>query len=129
MHKCFSLTLLYERQANWSLEFPNSSDTNQPVQSQTKRRSLKFQIFKNKDGTIRVRKTKTLISFAVTAQLISVFVFGCLHMQKFCFLMTRLTRLFTSRLEHWDQEVLGSSLNNAKLCFIMKTPIQRFFKL
>ena len=73
MHKCFfSLTFIRE---NWSSEFPNSSETNQPVQSQMKRGSLKFQVFK-KDGAIRVGKTKRLISFTVTAQLSSVFVFA-----------------------------------------------------
>ena len=51
---------------------------NQAVQSQKKARSLKFRIkFKKKrDSTIRVVKTKMLISCAFTAQLICVFVFA-----------------------------------------------------
>ena len=57
---------------------PNRSDTNQAVQSQKQARSLKFRIYfkKKRNCTIRVAKTKTLISFAVTAKLICVFVFA-----------------------------------------------------
>ena len=47
-----------------------------------------FGFRKKRDCTIRVTKTKTLISFAVTAKLICVFVFA--YMQKAGFLMTRL---------------------------------------
>ena len=47
--------------------FPNRSDTNRPVQRQVKQR---------RNCTIRVAKTKALISFAVTAKLICVFVFA-----------------------------------------------------
>ena len=60
-------------------------DINQPVQSQTKARSLNFWIYvglelyypcsKNK-GTDPVAKTKALISFAVTANLICAFIFA-----------------------------------------------------
>ena len=39
------------------------------------RRCLKFRIRKKRDCTIRVAKTKALISFAVTAKLICGFVF------------------------------------------------------
>ena len=49
--------------------FPNRSDTNWAVQAQKRARSLKFW-----NCTIRVAKTKALISFAVTAKLICVFV-------------------------------------------------------
>ena len=54
--------------------FSNRSDTNRPVQAQKKARSLKFRIKKKRDRTIRVAKTKALISFAVTAKLICSFV-------------------------------------------------------
>ena len=46
------------------------SDTNLPVQSQKKARSLKFRIKIIKDCIILAAKTKALISSAVTAQLI-----------------------------------------------------------
>ena len=54
---------------------PTRSDKNQAVQSQKKARSLKFQFMKKRNFTIRVPKTKALISFAVTAKLICAFVF------------------------------------------------------
>ena len=56
--------------------FPNRSDTNQPVQAQKRARSLKFGFKKNKGCSICVAKTKALISFAVTAKLICIFVFA-----------------------------------------------------
>ena len=56
--------------------FSNSSDTNWPVQLQKQARSLKFRIKKKRNRTIRVAKTKALISFAETAKLICVFVFA-----------------------------------------------------
>ena len=46
------------------------SDTNRPVQSQN------FGFKKKMNCTIRVAKTKALISFAVTAKLICAFVFA-----------------------------------------------------
>ena len=52
--------------------FPTWSDTNQAVQLQKMARGLKFWM----DHTIYVAKTKALISFAVTAKLICVFVFA-----------------------------------------------------
>ena len=52
--------------------FSNGSYKNWAVQSQKQARNLKFRIFKS----IRVAKTKALISFAVTAKLICVFVFA-----------------------------------------------------
>ena len=53
------------------------SDTNQAVQVQKMARGLKFRIFRKKrECTIYVAKTKALISFAVTAKLICVFVFA-----------------------------------------------------
>ena len=51
-------------------------DTNQAVQLQKMARGLKFRILKKRDCTIYVAKTKALISFAVTAKLIRVFVFA-----------------------------------------------------
>ena len=59
---------------NLSLGFLTGSDTNQAVQPQKMARGLKFR--KKRDCTIRVAKTKALISFAVTAKLICVFVFA-----------------------------------------------------
>ena len=58
--------------------FLTRSDTNRAVQSQKKDRSLKFQILVEEElyCTIRVAKTKVLISFVVTAKLICVFVFA-----------------------------------------------------
>ena len=57
--------------------FSNRSDTNWAVQPQKQARSLKFWIFKKKkDCTLQVAKTKALISFAVTAKLICIFVFA-----------------------------------------------------
>ena len=69
--------------------FPTRSDTNRPIQSQGKVRILKFWAEVNKGivRTIRVAKTKALISCAVTAQLICAFVFAY---AKSGFLMTRL---------------------------------------
>ena len=68
--------------------FPNWSYTNQAVQLQKMARGLKkFGFRKKRDCTIRVAKTKVLISFPVTAKLICVFV---LHMQNVGYRMTRL---------------------------------------
>ena len=47
---------------NWSFGCPTRSDTNQPVQSQIKAGSLKFR---------KKRTYKALISFAVTAKLVT----------------------------------------------------------
>ena len=55
-----------------TMSFPNRSDTNRSVQLQKQARSLKFW----KNCTIRVAKTKAMISFAVTPKLICVFVFA-----------------------------------------------------
>ena len=54
--------------------FPNWSDTNRPVQAQKQARSLKFWIYKVEE--LCYSKNKALISFAVTAKLICVFVFA-----------------------------------------------------
>ena len=56
--------------------FPTWSDTNQAVQLQKMARGLKFGFRNKRNCTIRVAKTKALISFAVTAKLICVFVFA-----------------------------------------------------
>ena len=53
--------------------FSNRSDTNQPVQSQKMAKDWKFW---KRHCTIRVEKTKMLISFVVTVKLICVFVFA-----------------------------------------------------
>ena len=56
---------------------PTRSHTNQAVQPYKITRGLKFRIYvKSRDCTIYVAKTKSLISCAVTAQLICVFVFA-----------------------------------------------------
>ena len=56
--------------------FPTWFDTNQAVQLQKMVRGLKFGFRKKRDCTVHVAKTKALISFAVTAKLICVFVFA-----------------------------------------------------
>ena len=61
---------------NRSSGFPTRSHTNRAVQPQKMARDLKFRFRKQRDCTIRVAKTKSLISFAVTAKLICVFVFA-----------------------------------------------------
>ena len=72
--------MLAETRENRSSGFPNRSDTNRPVQSQKQARSLGFK--KNRNYcTIRVTKTKALISFAVTVKLICAFVFAWAKMQ------------------------------------------------
>ena len=52
------VTLLVRKPTMW---FPNKSDTNQAIQSQKQARSLKFR----RKCTVRVAKTKALISFGV----------------------------------------------------------------
>ena len=54
---------------------PTRSVTNWAVQPQKMARGLKFWI-KKVEGLFYVAKTKTLISFAVTAKLICLFVFA-----------------------------------------------------
>ena len=63
---------------NRSSEFPSKSDTNRAVQRRRKARGLKLGIYEieGMECTICVAKTKALISFAVTAKLICVFVFA-----------------------------------------------------
>ena len=56
--------------------FLTRSDTNQAVQPLEMARGLNFGFRKERDCTIKVAKTKALISFAVTAKLICVFVFA-----------------------------------------------------
>ena len=43
---------------NWYLGFPTRSDTNQPVQSQKKARSLKFRIYKEEEFYYPCSKNK-----------------------------------------------------------------------
>ena len=69
--------ILAATRENQSSGFPTRSDTNRPLQSQKQARSLKFGFKKKKRKcSIRVAKTKALISFAVTAKLICAFVFA-----------------------------------------------------
>ena len=56
--------------------FPNRFDTNRAVQAQKLARSLKFWIESRENQQSAYAKTKALISFAVTAKLICVFVFA-----------------------------------------------------
>ena len=56
--------------------FPNRSDTNQAVQSKKPARTLKLWIEEEEEVYYLCSEKKTLISFAVTAKLISVFVFA-----------------------------------------------------
>ena len=56
--------------------FPNKSDTNQTVQSQKRARSLKIRIKVEEEVYYQSSENKALISFAVTAKLICVFVFA-----------------------------------------------------
>ena len=56
---------------------PTRSDTNRPVQSQRKVRSLEYRIQEEKElYYISVAKTKALISFVFTAKLSCAFVFA-----------------------------------------------------
>ena len=60
--------------------FLTRSDTNRPIQLQKKARkrleAWNFKFKKKRNCTIKVAKTKALISSAVTAQLICMFVFA-----------------------------------------------------
>ena len=56
--------------------FPTWSDTNQAVQLQKMARGLKFRIKKVEVTYYLCSEKKALISFAVTAKLICVFVFA-----------------------------------------------------
>ena len=56
--------------------FPSRSDINRAMQSQKRTRSLNVGDYKKIVCTIRAAKTKALISFAVTAKLVCVFVFA-----------------------------------------------------
>ena len=65
-----------------TIRFPNESNTNQAVQSQKQARNFEnFEFRKKRKCTIRVAKTKTLISFAIvgflTRWLISLECLGC----------------------------------------------------
>ena len=68
--------------SNMSSGVPTWSDTNRSVLLQKMARSLKFGVYKKRDCTIRVAKTKVLIICAVIAQLICAFVFA---KAKICF--------------------------------------------
>ena len=56
--------------------FPNRSDTNRAVQAQKIARSLKFLDLERRGIVLPLAEIKALISFAVTAKLICVFVFA-----------------------------------------------------
>ena len=57
-------------------KFLNRSDTNRAVQAQKMDRGWNFGFRKKRNCTIRVAKTKALISFAVTVKPICAFVFA-----------------------------------------------------
>ena len=61
---------------NRSSGFPTRCHTNQAAQRQKMARSLKFCILVEEKMYYPFRKTKALISFAVTVKLICVFVFA-----------------------------------------------------
>ena len=63
------MSLVMRKPTFW---FPTRSDTNQAVQLQKMAKRLEISDY----CTIYVAKTKSLISFAVTAKLICVFVFA-----------------------------------------------------
>ena len=67
---------------NRSSEFSTRSDTNKAAQPQKIARGLKFRLFEVKE-LYCVAKTKALISCAVSAQLICVFVFTYMQNQAF----------------------------------------------
>ena len=67
------LSCLVRKPTMW---FPNTSYTNQAVQPQKQIRS-RVEIADLCRPTIRVAKTKALISFAVTAKLVCAFVCIC----------------------------------------------------
>ena len=56
-------------------EFLNRSDTNRAILAQKRLEAGNFGFRKERNCTIRVANTKMLISFIVTAKLISAFVF------------------------------------------------------
>ena len=71
--------------------FLNRSNTNRAVQAQKMARGWNFGFKKKRQCTLRVAKTKALISFVITAKLICVFFFFFFsHMQMVGFLMKRL---------------------------------------
>ena len=74
---------------------------------------LKFRIYKVEGLYYRVAKTKTLISFAVTAKLICVFVFA--YIQKAGFLTARLTSHLTDS-HQW--QTYGSRVHLGSLHFV-----------
>ena len=74
--------------------FPNRSDTNQVVQAQNMVRDGHFGFRNQRNCTIRVAKTKALISFAVTAKLIYVFVFAYIQIVGF------------QRLSHYAAQII-----------------------
>ena len=75
--KSFETELKYEpRHEKTNVLVSHTSNTNQALQLHKMARGLKFWIRKYRNCTIYVAKTKALISFAVTAKLICVFVFA-----------------------------------------------------
>ena len=72
--------------------FLNRSDTNQAVQIQTMALGCNLLFRKSRNFTIRIVKTKALISFAVTAPVFS-------HMQNVGFLMMRLIYSYKNFIE------------------------------
>ena len=101
--------------------FLNRSDTNQAVQSPKQTRSWKFWI-KYTNGTIRVAKTKALISFAVNEKLICVFFS---HMKNIGFLMMQPKRLIAFTLSISAEICYVSFCFGIKFIYFMKTLIKR----
>ena len=56
--------------------FSNRSDTNRPVQAQKRVRSLKFRTYVEEELYYPSSENQGVISFAVTAKLICVFIFA-----------------------------------------------------
>ena len=82
-----------------SIWVPTRSDTNWPAQSQEQARS--FLRFKKMDCSIRVAKTKALISCSLTAQLICAFRFAY--------------------VDCWFSDAVDHLLSESGMSFVIKT--------
>ena len=105
------------------------SDTNRAVQSKKMVRGLRFVFKKKGDCTIRVAKTKALISFAVTAKLICAIVFA----QAFCWFscavahftpLSMIDNHIKPFVPHFSihADFQDSGANVQKLCFYLLIP-------
>ena len=94
---------------------PNMPNTNRPVQSQ------KMARFKNKRNcTIRVAKTKALISFTVTAKLICAFVSAyavCLFSHEAAHMLLSKFRQMLADIHPFVMQLFKSSI--LKICLYM----------